>query len=543
MLLGGLFLAPSWAVLGAVCAGAPVDGTSLDEQLAASRSAHRIVAFVAGGKELLLEGTTTMNGLTGAWTLRVAPDGRFVTAAATRLQERDGFDGSRTWHVDPSGLARFTTFEAREHLLLRVATSCGLWCAPNGPLVPLRLDPPAVTSAESATSTTCMVSALWLRAKDGVVESQLALDAATSLPSALTLDLYRGREQWTFAGWDDVAGGPRVAHELVIDDDGQQSSWRVDDARLVDPDPAAFAFPATRPDDVEFAAALPSRVPGKLAPSGHLLVHAQIDGADHGWFVFDSGAGQMVLAPRLARALALEPFGEYWLGGAGAGRTAGHFFQAHDFSIGPVTIKEPRFGELDLDSLSASFGEKVVGICGYDLLQRVVASVDMKRGTVDLFDPATFQRDGERDGARESSVTWRPLLLHGNHPHVTCTFAHDGDEEGVFRLDTGAARVSVLFHSPFVKQLGLLAEQTTAPFRGLGGVGGESAARIGTVPWFEIGGVTIDEPRVIFIEDQRGALADPWTAGTIGGSFLDRFDLIFDYPHDRVGFVPHAAGK
>jgi len=55
------------------------------------------------------------------------------------------------------------------------------------------------------------------------------------------------------------------------------------------------------------------------------------------------------------------------------------------------------------------------------------------------------------------------------------------------------------------------------------------------------GGVTIDEPAVVFTEDERGAFADPWTAGTIGRVVLDRFELILDCPQGaRSGKRPDA---
>jgi len=208
--------------------------------------------------------------------------------------------------------------------------------------------------------------------------------------------------------------------------------------------------------------------------------------------------------------------------------------QPDELALGPMTLKHPRMSELDLSGLDSAMGEKLAGIAGYDVLLRAVARVDMKHGTVDLFDPRTFALE---------DVTWRPLTLHGNHPHVTCTFAHEGEEEAVFRIDTGAPSVTVLFHSTWVKKLGLLEGRATMPFVGLGGVGGSTSARAGKIPWFEVGGVTFDEPQVVFVTDESGALADPWTAGTLGGGFLERFDLVFDYPHQRVGFVPHEASR
>ena len=92
-----------------------------------------------------------------------------------------------------------------------------------------------------------------------------------------------------------------------------------------------------------------------------------------------------------------------------------------------------------------------------------------------------------------------------------------------------------------MRELDLTADLDTTPRVGDFGSGGEMKARQGKLPWFEIGGLTIDNLDVVFVDDDRGALAKPGIAGMIGSGILSRFDVIFDYPHERVGFVAHAA--
>jgi hypothetical protein len=376
--------------------------------------------------------------------------------------------------------------------------------------------------------------ALELRARDGHARFELDVDEESALPKEMRYASWRATEVWTFSEWRAVAGLV-IAHRVRHDDDGHADVETIEACSLAEPaDAAAFRIPVERPKDVVFDAAAPARLVARLTPTRHLLVKGRIDGKDVGWFIFDSGAGGMILGPPTGDELGLDRFGRYWIGGAGKERTEGHLRPAGSLELGPVKLERPIFGEFDLKGLEASFQTRLAGIVGYDLLARVIARVDMKKGTVELHDPATFALEG---------VTWRPLLLHGNHPHVSCTFAHDGEEEGIFRLDTGAPGVTVLFHSPWVKELGLLEGRPTVPFLGLAGVGGAAAARSGRIPWFELGGVTFDEPQVVFCQDEAGALADPWTAGTIGGNFLDRFDLVFDYPNARVGFLPHEATR
>jgi hypothetical protein len=502
----------------AAFAARPADET-LEAVLAKARAAAGIEEFAKGGKDLVLEGEATVLRVPGRWSIRVAPDGRFASSIDARLSGGSGYDGATVWRVDPTGLASAQLFEQREKLLLQHGLAFGTWCVEGGPLVPVAL----VADSGPATNT------VRVRARGGVVVVEVDLDAATALPREARWNAGLGRETWRWSQWR-REGGLAVAREHTVDDEGMINVVRITSAAQVEPaGAAAFAMPAQRPGDMTFDGSAPARLAGRLTRTRHLLVRAKIDGHELEGLIFDSGAGGNVLAPGVAAELGLDPFGEYWQSGAGARRSVAHAYEARELTVGPVTIRHPRFGTIDTSALETAFGQKISGVLGYPLLQRTVACVDMRAGTVDLFDPATFEREG---------VTWRPLLLHGNHPHVTCTFETDGEEEGVFRIDTGAPVVTVIFHWPAVKSLGLLEGRETAPFGGLAGVGGATRARSGRLSWFELGGITFDEPIVIFAQDENGAMADPWTAGTLGGGFLDRFELIFDYQHDRVGFVP-----
>ncbi|MBL8843171.1 MAG: aspartyl protease family protein [Planctomycetes bacterium] len=500
-------------------APAPAAAAATSESLLErARAANDAASWRASGKELLLEGEATVEGLAGPWQLRVAPDGRFALRHDSRRATRSGRDATSTWRVDSSGIPIRTALEAREQSLLTLALWSGSWCEADGPLL--------VTGEADG--------ALELRARDGLLTARVELDAATARPARLEIGDYRGARVWQWSDWREVAQRFAVPHACELDESGQKSRWTIAAARLVEPLPGAFDFPAARPADTRFDAARPARLDCKVAPTGHLLVRAELDGADHGRWIFDSGAGGMVVDPDVAKKLGYEPFGEVLVGGAGATRTAARFHDGSTLRVGPATLERPHLTGFELDSLSATFGEPLAGIIGYDFFQRVVATVDMQAGRVEIADPATFAR---------ADVTWRPLVLHGNHPHVECTFGHDGDETALFRLDTGAASVAVIFHTRYVQEAGLLAGRPTAPFHGLSGVGGETKARIGLVDWFELGGVVVDQPTAIFVEDPRGALADPWSAGTIGGDLLEKHDLVLDYPHGRIGFAPRRAAK
>ena len=507
-----------------------LDGQAeLADLLKRARAATGVEAFRNAGRDLVVSGTQNQAGVSGTWTARIAADGRFVRTVEGELPERDGWDGAVTWHADATGMAVSEALAVREHLLLEAGLATGAWCLENGPIL--------VTGEKPAAAEG--VRTLLLRARDGVLPVELDVDAESGLPATLRWRSNGQLQRWSWTNWHAaVAGAPggelAVPDEIAVDDDGLVSTTKFATARLEAPaPPASYARPTARPDDTTFDPAAPSRLDGKRARTGHLIVKAALAGQAPAWYVFDSGAGACAISKSIVEELKLARFGERKIGGGGASRETSRFVKTASFTIGPVTVKNLIWSELDLSSLEAGFGVKLAGIVGFDLLLRAVAVVDMKTGAVDLHDPVHFAREG---------VVWSPLVLHGNHAHVHAGFDHDGEEEGIFRLDTGAPGVTVLFHSPAVRSLGLL-EGAGTPVLGLAGIGGQMRARNGTVDVFRIGGKVFDRPKVIFCEDEIGAMADPWTTGTIGGGLLEDFDVIFDYPHDRIGFVEHGKTK
>jgi hypothetical protein len=495
--------------------------------LARARAAHGIASFAATGQELLLAGTLKTEGMEGRFSTRLAADGRFASEQVTEWVTRDGHDGATTWFVDWSGMPALHAFGSRELTLLDHALSHGLW-----PAAELRLVVASAAAAEVAAGVTpdgARPPALALRAVDGFVAGTLTLDPATSLPTSFELDIEGQRSRFRYHDWRPVAGGLVVAHHVTRESDSLIDEWKLESARLVAADASAFEPPTTRPADVTFDPLRPAAIECRRAPSGHLLVHPRLDDRDLGWWIFDSGAAAACIDPEVADKLGLARFGELRVGGAGENRLVSHRRIGTRLVLGPVTQSTPRFIELDTDRFTPVFGVEIAGIVGCDLLQRVVATVDQAKGRIELNDPATFTRE---------DAVWRDLVLAGGHAHVTASFGHAFEEEGMFRLDTGAGGVSVMFHTPFVDALELAEFRPAQPFDAFGGVGGQSRALLSSLPWFELGGHTFEEPSVVLMRDQGGALADPWTAGTIGSVFLDAFLVIFDYPHHRIGFVP-----
>jgi hypothetical protein len=189
-----------------------------------------------------------------------------------------------------------------------------------------------------------------------------------------------------------------------------------------------------------------------------------------------------------------------------------------------MTVKNLLFGELDLSFLTGMFNRPIAGIVGYDVLARCVAEIDTVEGRVALYEP---------DAYTLANGKWQELLVNHGHPHVRAKF--EGNREGVFRVDTGNPG-ALLLHAPAVEKYRLLENRETASCQ-IGGAGGFSPGRSGTIEWFELAGHRVNNPRALFSQANTGSMTSQWVAGTLGMDLMRPFKIVLDCPHKRIALV------
>ncbi len=291
------------------------------------------------------------------------------------------------------------------------------------------------------------------------------------------------------------------------------------------PQEQAPAPVVVRSDAVRFDPALPPGVSSRRAKTGQILVEVSVESLAPRWFLLDPEAGGWGIDPALANEAGLKSFGA---GDDPGGAGASLWRQGSAVRVGPVTLARPRFLEIDCAALIRALDVEIAGICGYELFRECVVEIDLEAAAVRIYDPATFEI---------KDAPWQELVLQNRLPCVRARF--EGNRQGLFRLDIGAGKGTVMFHSPAVREMGLLAGRVVSEPEGLEAFGTLNC-KVGHLEYLLLGGRRFGNPQVGFSLEELGARADPGTAGTIARGLLSSFRLYFDYSHSRIAFAPRG---
>jgi len=464
-----------------------------------------------------LHGAVTRYGKQADYRLLAAPDGRFREDISGPLGESSGFDGRTAWVHDWSRATRRVDLQDRELALAPAWIRSGRWLAPDGPF--------DITVDARRSNDQHVV--LNLKLKEGVFTARLNIDPRTWLPQSLQTSVSGDRRTWTFSDYRKSAG-INFPHHIKLNAEGTTDTVVL--AGLTNPasiDDTAFAYRPHAPSNASFDSTVPAKLELKRTRTGHLLCRPRLDGQDVGWFILDSGAGLTCIDKTVADKIGLDIIGDIPATGMG-GTVQTHLRRGKTFQLGRLTTTDNIYVDLDLSAFTKIMGHHIAGIVGYPVFQAAVVEIEVAGPNAWLHDPADYKLDG---------ANWEPLVLNTNHP--CCEASFEGEQHGVFRLDTGAAG-TVSFHTPAVKRLNLLKHRKTS-IAMEGGVGGMKLARSGKLKWFELGGHRFEKPKVTFSTADEGPLADEYVLGNIGQDFIKPFRLVLAYQANRIAFVPIAS--
>ena len=499
------------ALILALLLNRPVD--RYPDVVANVRKAISVPGTEGGWTETVLKGHSTYNGVDAPYSLQYQPDGAFVQTVKGPLGQTFGSDAKSFWQIDRMGASRHLSFEDVDRINGITLMLTDHW-----------LDASAhVNATLDRTGSKDGSYRIHIKPRDTALDEYITVDAQTWLPTKAEFEISSSTTVIELSNWK-PAGSIKVPCLAKVTNEGLTDTFRVEEIEeLHSANHAIYAEVPSIRSDVRYDTAISNAVETKRAASGHVLVHPKVNGKDVGWFILDSGAESMVIDPKTADQMNLPKVGKEVVVGVG-GSVQEPFRTADEFVLGPATMQNVTFIEIDLGQLSEFFKVRVAGIVGYDFFRRFIIQLDLKKPSVKIEDPSSY---------RLPIGNWSKLLFSTGNPAVLASF--EGDHQGWFRLDTGA-NGAVTFHTPIVESLHLLDHRQTSTANEAG-VGGTVEARLGHVDWFELGGRRFQKVEATFSLAKSGAFADKYLAGNIGQDLMEPFKVVFDFGGSRVAFL------
>ena len=277
--------------------------------------------------------------------------------------------------------------------------------------------------------------------------------------------------------------------------------------------------------------------PGELEmpPSGKVVVSARggvefdamINGKGPFRLIFDSGAGVNTLNPTIAKKLGLRVDGpSQIILGAGSSSLREQAANVALLRIGDLALHDQKFYIMAMpwDDRSGP-----VGVVGYELMKRLVVTVDYEREQLSFDLPQPYRYSGHGVKVQiEPTLTPFEIEVRGSV----------NGAGGVFCIDTGDEASLELEHR-FVDQYNLV-KQLSPRYHGYAGSGVGGAlpeAYYGRVETLRIGEAEVNQV-IAFLFDGQALSSE--NAGNIGSRVLRQFNITFDLPHGVLYFEKNS---
>lgn len=191
----------------------------------------------------------------------------------------------------------------------------------------------------------------------------------------------------------------------------------------------------------------------------------------------------------------------------------------------------------DVFDLSTRMGMPVHGIIGYDIFRNFVVKVNYSSQVITLYRPDTYIK-------KKRKTEEYPLHIEGHKAYIYANIKqHNADSLKVkLVLDTGASN-TISLYLPSDKRI-TLPPKVMEAYLGRG-LSGDINGKIGRIPSISIGRYNLMNLPASYPEEEaiRAALSISNRNGNLGSEILSRFDVVIDYPHNRLLLLPNSRYK
>ncbi|HEY0383475.1 MAG TPA: retropepsin-like aspartic protease [Candidatus Elarobacter sp.] len=268
----------------------------------------------------------------------------------------------------------------------------------------------------------------------------------------------------------------------------------------------------------------------RYSDSGGRAVHVEVAVNGHvGHFLFDSGAGGMIMFDRFAKVVGAKELGRTGYSGVNGRGVAATIVRADTIAIGGSTLHNV------LLTHGSTLGDTLDGIVGYDVLAAAIVNVNLVNKTITVSDPNGYEAPvppGAYAFPLDLSIFHAGVPVKVNEVVLPSVW-----------IDTGNDFFVILPHELEKKTIALpetvtiarryVVEQTVY-FGGVDGAGAEPA-RCVRLNQISVGPYRYQNALSCFApNDTFGA-----EGGLIGFDFLRHFNWTFDYPHGKMVLTPN----
>jgi hypothetical protein len=198
------------------------------------------------------------------------------------------------------------------------------------------------------------------------------------------------------------------------------------------------------------------------------------------------------------------------------------------FTVATVTFETQRIIVLDSDIYE---GFPTDGVIGYSLFGHYAVGIDFEKKVLTLYEPASFSPDAGWDSVplyfKDNRIPWIDLVIAtgDESPVRISSYIDSASGEALELLRREANR----FTLPKVTEKRLLGR----------GLSGDVYGEDGTISRLRVGGHEMKSVRAA-IPLVSARSRQPDADAIVGNGTLQRFDVIFDYAHERLHLRPNA---
>lgn len=271
----------------------------------------------------------------------------------------------------------------------------------------------------------------------------------------------------------------------------------------------------------------------------HIILPVSLNGSEPLDFVLDSGAAAtVILESHQTSKLPLEIAGELPVSGVGTGPDpVAHIVKDTSLSLGSVSLEGLSVVYLPLSSVPFfdHFDEVYFdGVIGAPFFERFVVEIDYDRQLISFSEPGSVET---QIGSYGSGWQELGLQVQSGVPYLTTQISTGSGQTVEVKLlvDTGY-RGPVSLTPDTHDEIDEPGEYFTTVSQGLSG---DVESRVGMSELLTMGTYQLNNLPVSY--SISGGESEAGSNGLLGNQVLSRFNLVFDYPNERMFVVPNQS--